>query len=117
MGQEIKIIIPGSEIFGYQCPNCDWKCIKIGKPLKQAEKRCESCGATIRETTIGREERPKKQKKPTPNACKNCVYSRKGAFRIDGKDLPGCKCSQDGRTHSPEGICGRHKRRGIIIKQ
>ena len=117
--QEVKIIVPGSQIYGYRCSKCDWKCIKIGKPLKKAEMCCESCGADLVETTEGKAAKTKANKKraqkpPTKNACKNCVFSRRKSFDLPTGELPGFKCSRDGRTHSPDSCCASHKRRGII---
>ena len=117
--QEIKIIIPGSQIYGYRCSKCEWKCIKIGKPLKSTEMRCEACGADLLETTEGKTakpKKPKKQKQPTKNACKNCVFSRKHPFELPTGNLPGFRCFRDGRTHSPDSVCPSHRRRGIVMK-
>ena len=117
--QEVKIIVPGSQIYGYRCSKCDWKCIKIGKPLKISEMCCEACGADLLETTEGKTAKPKKPKKlkqPTKNACKNCVFSRKHPFELPTGNLPGFSCFKDGRTHSPDSVCPSHRRRGIVMK-
>ena len=60
----------------------------------------------------------KRQKRdPTPDACRNCVFSRKGFFELKSGKQPGYKCFRDGRTHDPDACCGAHRRRGRIMKQ
>lgn len=116
----VRIITPGDDVYGYVCPKCGQKVLSICRPLRDTEKHCESCGSDLKETTLGREEsvktKPKKQKQPTPDGCKNCCFSRRNPLHINGKEVPMFKCFKDGRSHSPDALCGKHKRRGIILK-
>ena len=57
-------------------------------------------------------------KESTKDSCRNCFYGTKAEITYeDGSKHPGRKCSKDGRTHSDEGICSSHLRRGKKLKE
>ncbi len=59
-----------------------------------------------------------RKKEPTKDSCRNCFYASKSEITYeDGSKHPGRKCSKDGRTHSDDGICGNHLRRGKKPKE
>ena len=122
----IYIKDPGAKMWGDRCTCCGREILST-EELKDLS--CGNCGMEMINTNIPKEKQeteetapeepaekpPAKKKEPSPDGCRNCVFSRKGTFAIDG--VLGFKCFKTARTHSPDACCSHYRRRGRAKKE
>ena len=117
----IYIKTPGKKMWGYRCEVCGQE---ILSDEELSDLSCSCCGSRMVCTNIPkeRERQPEEssgggvaspcKKKPSPDGCQNCVYSRKSIFETEDGEFPGYRCFKDNRTHSPDAKCYLYSRRG-----
>lgn len=112
------------KLYGYRCPTCGRKVLHDALIDVEDDLVCPNCGDRMVGTTIPKQKTKEPDepsevvtvKKPKPDGCKNCCFSRRNNFESNGEAIPGFKCRKDGRTHSPDACCVHHRRRGRVMK-